>query len=58
MLCEAQRKFVISFCCGGDFFQKRALVHSKIKYSMLPCFVHTEYYIVVVLKRCCIAETA
>ena len=25
---------------------------------MLPCFVHNEYYLIVVLKRCCIEETA
>ena len=61
---EAQHKVFVSFCGGSDFFQKHALVNSKIKLLfskeciMLPYFVHTEYYLVVVLKRCCIEETA
>ena len=57
---EVRRKFVVSFCGGGDFFQKHTQVHSKIKllfFSMLPCFVHNEYYLII-LKRCCIEETA
>jgi len=52
----AQCKFFIGFCGGSDFFQKYTLVHSKIKLfyfqecTMSPCFVHTEYYLLVVLE--------
>jgi len=64
VLHEVQRKCFVSFCGGGDFFQKHTLGHSKIKLLFflecitLPCFMHTEYYLLVVLKQCCIEETA
>ena len=54
----------VNFCGGSDFFQKRTLVLRKIKLLFfqecitLPCFMHTEYYLIVVLKQCCIEETA
>ena len=50
MVHEAHLKFFVSFLV----FQKRALMHSKIKLPFLPCFVHTKYYLVVVLKQYCI----
>ena len=64
---KVHHKFFISFCGDGDFFfQKCALVHSQLKLLffqeciILPCFVHTDckYYLIVVLKQCCIEETA
>jgi len=62
---EAAQLFV-SFCGCGVFFQKRALVHSKNKAVFFPrvCDVTMRVsYIpntsfVVILKRCCIEETA
>ena len=35
---EVRRKFVVSFCGGGDFFQKHAQVHSKIKLLFFQCY--------------------
>ena len=55
MPCEAWHKFFISFC-GGDFFQKRALVHCKIKLLFFPrvynitMFRAYRYYLILVLK--------
>ena len=57
MVHEARLKFFVSFFGSGNFFQKRALMHSQIKLPFFPCFVHTKYYLVVVLKQCCIEET-
>jgi len=63
MTCEARPK-IFRFLWWLHIFQKHAPLYIKVKLHffqvciILPCFVHTEYYLVVILKRYYIKEAA
>ena len=47
---EAWRKFFVSFCGSGDFSQKCALEHSKIKLLFFPTMYNNYYHVLCMLN--------